>query len=390
VAPGLRPSYIFLTILMCYVLYLCLQLFMSYSIEAYVSYFFFLLFYYWYYHLYRNSRLFLVKFSYGSQSEDSVAGAEEVNPLETVDSAPTKASSSPLNPYWVTGFADAECSFTIIIEIMSLTSWKVRASFEINLHSRDIAILKRIQYFFGVGTVYSRTDREITVYRVTALADLLNVIIPHFINYPLISQKQADFKLWAQVVEMMSRKEHLILSGFLTILSFYAAINLGVSAKVAEFYPNISPISRPALILPTSLNPFWVSGFCAGEGGFSLLVRTKKGYSLGEKVDYVFRVTQHSRDIALMVLFISFFGCGKVYSRSNPLNPRCDFLIQDVANIYHIVIPHFELYPLENIKHLDFLDFKQGMELVFTKQHLTREGMDRIKTISAGMNTGRK
>jgi LAGLIDADG endonuclease len=154
---------------MSYVLYLCLQLFMSYSIEAYVSYFFFLLFYYWYYHLYRNSRLFLVKFSYGSQSEDSVAGAEEVNPLETVDSATTKASSSPLNPYWVTGFADAESSFTIIIEIMSRTSWKVRASFEINLHSRDIAILKRIQYFFGVGTVYSRTDREISVYRVTAL-----------------------------------------------------------------------------------------------------------------------------------------------------------------------------------------------------------------------------
>jgi LAGLIDADG endonuclease len=56
---------------------------------------------------------------------------------------------------------------------------------------------------------------------------------------------------------------------------------------------------------------FSVSGFCAGEGGFSLLVRTKKGYSLGEKVDYVFRVTQHSRDIALMELFISFLGTGK-------------------------------------------------------------------------------
>jgi len=62
---------------------------------------------------------------------------------------------------------------------------------------------------------------------------------------------------------MMSRKEHLQLNGFRTILSNYASINLGVSTKVALFYPNIIPVPRPLIILPAVLNAWWVSGFTA-------------------------------------------------------------------------------------------------------------------------------
>lgn len=59
-----------------------------------------------------------------------------------------------LDPNWVTGFVEAECCFSVIIEISDILKRKVRISFEINLHEKDI--LYKIKSFFGVGAVYIR------------------------------------------------------------------------------------------------------------------------------------------------------------------------------------------------------------------------------------------
>jgi hypothetical protein len=102
-----------------------------------------------------------------------------------------------LDPNWVTGFVDAEGCFSIIIGRSNAPAapLKVRASFEINLHEKDKEILYKIQSFFGVGAVYHRLDRKISVYKVTNINYMNNVIIPHFTKYPLISKKGADFLL---------------------------------------------------------------------------------------------------------------------------------------------------------------------------------------------------
>lgn len=72
-----------------------------------------------------------------------------------------------------------------------------------------------MQDFFGVVT----SREKLAVYRVTVINDLLTVIIPHFSSYPLISQKNSDFQLWVTVVNMISMKQHLNQSGFLSILN---------------------------------------------------------------------------------------------------------------------------------------------------------------------------
>lgn len=111
------------------------------------------------------------------------------------------------------GGGDAEGCFSVIVEITESLSWKVRVSFEINLHEKDTEILNTLQSFFGVGSVYTRLNRKISVYRVTNVKDINDKIIPHFSKYPLISQKRADFLLWSKVVQMMTNKDHLNLSG---------------------------------------------------------------------------------------------------------------------------------------------------------------------------------
>lgn len=66
-----------------------------------------------------------------------------------------------------------------------------------------------IKSFFGVGAVYHRPDRKKSLYRVTKINHIKDVIIPHFTNYPLISRKRVDFLLWSEVIKLILNKDHL-------------------------------------------------------------------------------------------------------------------------------------------------------------------------------------
>jgi hypothetical protein len=261
-----------------------------------------------------------------------------------------------LDPNWITGFTDAEGCFTVIISKRSTSNWRVQVSFEINLHKKDIMILHLIKEFCDVGLISSSLNRNKCVYRVTKIEDLINVIIPHFITYPLLTQKYSDFLLWVKVIKIMSKKEHLIPSEFNTILRYYTSINKGLSATVKAYFPKILAVDRDKVKLPDKLNPYWVSGFTAGDGCFFIGIREKTG-----KIYFSFFITQHSRDLYLMNLFVKFFGCGNVRKRTN--TDRCDYYIQEFKNIYEYILPHFKKYPLCNIKTLDFLDFNKAAEL---------------------------
>jgi hypothetical protein len=121
----------------------------------------------------------------------------------------------------------------------------VKACFKVALHSKDLALIKQIQSFFGVGSI-SRDKRDNqAVFSVSSVKDLINVIIPHFDKYPLITQKRADFLLFKWIVEMINRKEHLTEEGLRKIASIKAAMNLGLSEKLKVAFPNSIPVSRP-------------------------------------------------------------------------------------------------------------------------------------------------
>lgn len=61
-----------------------------------------------------------------------------------------------LSPLFVTGFADAEGCFMLTIrkDPRQASGWRVETNFVINLHKRDVELLKLIQtYFGGVGRI---------------------------------------------------------------------------------------------------------------------------------------------------------------------------------------------------------------------------------------------
>jgi hypothetical protein len=77
--------------------------------------------------------------------------------------------------------------------------------------------------------------------------DLINNIIPHFEKYHLISKKRADFLLFKDILSLMSKGEHLTKEGLNKIMAIRASLNKGLSDKLKESFPDISPVKRPEI-----------------------------------------------------------------------------------------------------------------------------------------------
>lgn len=81
-------------------------------------------------------------------------------------------------------------------------------SFDIELHKRDLYLLQAIQSYFGGGTIHERSNRNgAVVLTITELKILKDKVIPHFIKYPLVTQKCADFELFVRAVNLISEKK---------------------------------------------------------------------------------------------------------------------------------------------------------------------------------------
>ena len=200
-----------------------------------------------------------------------------------------------LDPWFITGFVDAEGCFSIRVRKskskITLVGWHVEFVFSIHLHSRDLPLLKEIQaYFGGIGRIAEGTNH--CGYYVSSIEQLTTVIIPHFIKYPLITQKLADFLLFKAVVDMANNKEHLTMKGLQKIVSLKASINLGLNDELKAAFPDTVPILRPLvesmkiitkakssvnyeipLTTPGSSQFMkvgqWMAGFVSGDGCFA-------------------------------------------------------------------------------------------------------------------------
>ena len=305
-----------------------------------------------------------------------------------ISSLALEQSHIKLNPYWVAGFIDAEGSFMVsILKNLELkTGWRVKATLSISLHENDRMVLELIQKFFGVGDI-TKQGKDSVQFRVTSLPDLINVIIPYFDKFSLITQKRGDFELFKMVIEMMSRKEHLTAEGLQAIINIRATLNRGLFTALKQAFPNTIPVLRPLVQYQTIRDPNWLAGFTSGEGCF-LIDFSKAKTNMGKSVTLRFKLTQHSRDEELMKSIVEYLGCGSYYPSST--KDIGVFIVSKFTDNLNKIIPFFDENSIIGIKSLNFADFKRVAEIIKNKAHLTSEGLDQIEKIKAGINRGRK
>jgi hypothetical protein len=114
----------------------------------------------------------------------------------------------PVNPWYVTGFAEGCGSFTY-----SRSSGVFGLYFALKVGVTDLPILQGIQAFFrGAGRIYiirGRSEKlvkraQAAYFRVTRAAELPRVVA-HFDRYRLAGSKVEQYAIWREMVSLKQR-----------------------------------------------------------------------------------------------------------------------------------------------------------------------------------------
>nr|ATI20590.1 LAGLIDADG endonuclease [Ophiognomonia clavigignenti-juglandacearum] len=317
----------------------------------------------------------------------------------TVTSGPI-TNSLNISPWFFTGFADAEGSFSILMQANSkyATGWRVKPLFTIGLNKRDMQILKDIQSFLGVGKIHVH-GKESIQYRVDSIKEL-QVIINHFENYPLITAKWSDYILFKKAFDLILLKEHLSKEGLLKLVGIKSHLNLGLSKALQEAFTDWKELAmdRPLYIFNSIPNPFWMAGFASGDSSFNIKTSISSTSLMSKRVQLRFGIGLNIREKALILHLPAYFGI-QLTDKSSGLGgaslPVKNVYLKDNVAIFEVVkfsditdkiIPFFENYPIQGQKSLDLLSFIEAAVIIQSKDHLTSKGLEKILDLKAKMN----
>lgn len=239
-----------------------------------------------------------------------------------------------------------------------------------------LSVLEQIRDFFGVGRIF--TTATSATYRVTKMADLLNVIVPHFTNYPLISNKWVTYTLWVRCLNIIKTGAHNTSQGLHNLLSIYAAMNRGPSKTVQEHFPNLVPVTLPVYTkMFTELHPWWVTGYCTLWAIFDCGIKTSYTPILdtgngdvrgGIPYQTLFHSFSFSRLVSERIIMeaLATFFKGNLWLRTD--GTRLDFSVAEVTALETALL-HFAQFPLPSNLAKQFAIWEQFVYISVDRYH---------------------
>lgn len=247
-----------------------------------------------------------------------------------------------INNEWLAGFIDSEGCFY-------LNNQKTLA-FSISQHKTDKILIEEIKiYLGGIGIIREDKQRSTVTYNITNEQDVINILLPKISKY-LISVKKEQLKFWK-----------------------------------TQFPEKLNHIQIPDNILSISYS--WLVGFTDGDGCFHVNIGKDSRMKIGYQVKLNWSLTQHNKDINLLKTINKLFldNKGFIYK-----NKDCNILrIQNLLVLNKYILPLFLKTSLNTRKNKDFFYWLQIFDLIIKKEHLTIEGLNKIKELRNLMNINR-
>lgn len=297
-----------------------------------------------------------------------------------------------ITPWWLTGFTQADGSFLVTHERLpgGRLPFYPRPVFSLTQSERELTMMLAIHAYLGVGQLsFSKGCVTLTV---RSLQDLLTVIIPHFMKYPLRGGKQLAFLRFKKVCELKSTQAHLRFEVYLQIIQL-TCLNPELYSKIMSIteekfgvLPVFKSIDVTVGVEPpiaaVDMDVDYVTGLIDGDGSINFTF--PKGQ---RRVIPNVTVVASLDDLTVLEDLVVFFGCGKIYKL--PSNAFV-FKIEKTSEILCKVWPLISLITFNTIKST-YLGKSYAALLILNNQGV-RKDVDLLKVVDLvyDMNQGGK
>lgn len=137
------------------------------------------------------------------------------------------------------------------------------------------------------------------------------------------------------------------------------------------------------------LPPDYVCGFVDGEGCFTIVISKHKQKKLGLDARLHFEIELRDDDEEILRSIQETLDCGRIYYLNLERygwNSHVELKVSSIVDIQEKIIPFFRKYPLRGKKKNAFEFFAQAADLFSRKEHLTKEGIKKLRAIRRKMN----
>nr|QIQ59682.1 hypothetical protein [Trebouxia sp. A1-2] len=321
----------------------------------------------------------------------------------------------PLNPNFFSGFVQSDGCFHIGLQKDKTAKHKIRIKptfYVTQLNSKDKKIsplLRMARNLLQVGHYIPDRRNNCSSLRVNTLKDLKYNVLPHFEEYPLLSEKKKDYIVFKEIVEKMNKKVHHSKQGFCDIYNLALSMNKNGGYRKKYKYcaahnpffdtlkgctqrshrnvrddKNIKDASLPFQLFE-SLNDQFVSGLIQGDGsfGFSFRIRTNKNFSNKAKISPFFSLGQESDSIDLLEECQRFFQCGKIYKVSDNYYR---WMVSDYCSLNNSILDHLLTFPLLDVKGKQFLVFAECLHILSSKEICEKQKVKNVVECAYNLN----
>src|SRR6059036_973906 len=103
--------------------------------------------------------------------------------------------------------------------------WEVRPSFSVSQNGDRAEVIHVIASYFGCGSIRPDRSDKTLKWETRRLDDLVDRIVPHFIQWPLLSGKCLDFERFAMICRLMGEGAHRTQAGLVRIVGLARGMN---------------------------------------------------------------------------------------------------------------------------------------------------------------------